>query len=102
MANRIVGNVYIIDSQSGALAPLKSGDAWPAADAYIHTVAFWSADTTGLFELVYAADSNNTAFLLANPNHFDATVDIHLGVPVRFSELRAKTVTAGTGFIYFA
>lgn len=103
MANRIVGNVYIIDSQTAG-KPLIDGTsgAW-LRSAYISAIGFWAADTSGVFELAYRSDTTNVVFKLAlegatGTNGF-STMKFIGGV--RFEELTAKTLTAGTGWIYF-
>lgn len=107
MANRIRGRVYIIDSQTGVTDSLQPGSPSWLDDACISNVVLWSADTTGEVEFVYASDSQSTAIRLvcgatALPVAGGIT-DIHFaGDGVQFSELRCKTLTAGTAWIYFS
>ena len=92
MANRIVGNVYILDTGSANTAlPWNSG-------THIQSVAFWSTDTTGRMVLS-GADTTNHVVVLENPNDDETTVGIYLG-GVPFSEMKLPTLTAGTGWIY--
>ena len=106
MANRIVGNVYIIDSQMGAATDLQGVNtaSWQQHQMYIASVALWCANTTAEIELIYKADTTSTAIRLGAGNSPTPTagglVEIYLG-GVNFEELRVKTLTAGTGFIYF-
>lgn len=107
MANRIRGNVYIIDSQTGVNASLQPGTASWLDNAIVSNVVLWSADTTGAVEFVYASDSQSTAIRLVSPpgpiSAVGATADIHFaGDGIRFEELRCKTLTAGTAWIYFS
>lgn len=106
MANRISGNVYIIDSQTGAGAALMPGSSsWPLHSAKIQSVAFWSSDTTGLWEMVFAADTTSIAFKITPdtaPIPVSGAVMQMIFDCISFDELRCKTLTAGTGFIYFA
>lgn len=107
MANRIRGNVYIIDSQTGVTSALQPGTASWLDSVLVSNVVLWSADTTGIVEFVFAADSNTTAIKLACPSNaipgVGATSDIHFaGDGIRFEELRCKTLTAGTAWIYFS
>ena len=100
--NRIVGNVYIIDSQTGADRALINGTSGAWLDNTLVTAfAFWGADTTGAFEMVFAHQTDATAFRcghsLVNPNMNWS----NFGQAIYFKELRCKTLTAGTGFIYF-
>lgn len=103
MANRIVGNVYIIDSASTSAAPLQSGIAWPN-HMKLDAVSFWTTSTAGICEFVYASNTNDTAFVLS-PNVTSISVagamaHLHFG-GVYFSELRVRTLTAGTAWLYF-
>lgn len=103
MANRIVGNVYIIDSSTGAGNPLIMGGnsgAW-LDNILVSAFAFWGTDTTAAIELVFANDTASTAF---RSGHGYANANLNwssFGEAVYFKELRCKTLTNGTGFIYF-
>lgn len=101
MANRIVGNVYVIDSQTGAANSLQPGSASWLDNHLVSAFAFLSADTTGSFELVFAADTSATACFLGNESNIRNTTWSSLGSPCYFKELRCKTLSAGTGYIYF-
>ncbi len=104
MANRIVGNVYIIDSQMGAGAALIIGSpAWPK-NAFIQAIGFWASSTASVWEMVFASNTAACCWKLApetSPTPSAGTfVSMNLG-GVSFDELRCKTLTTGTGFIYF-
>ncbi len=95
MANRIVERTLIIDSANEPIT-------WPAAGMKVHTVTFWSANTTGNLELGYSENTTNIAVKIMNPNHFAATQDLHFGEPVWFVQrLNVNAVTAGTAWLYF-
>jgi hypothetical protein len=92
MANRIVGNVYIVDSSTGNVAM-----SWPSK-AKIGSVAFWSTNTTG--EVIFTgADTTNVVIRLANPNNAATTVGLYLG-GVNYTEMKVPTLTAGTAWFY--
>lgn len=102
MANRLVGNIYIIDSATTAANDLQpvANPSWPR-EARIHTVLF--TGTSGAdFEMVFKSNTTNTAFRLSISEDQTATKDIHFGQPHNFDELRVKTLVNGTGFLYFA
>lgn len=101
MSNRICGNVYVIDSQTGAANALQPGSASWLDNHLVTAFAFLSADTTGSFELVFAADTSVTACFLSNQSNIRNTTWSSFGDACYFKELRCKTLTAGTGFIYF-
>lgn len=93
MANRIIGNVYILDTSSGNVPlPLPS-------KARVSAVKFWSTDTTGLMRLS-AANTTDIVVELANSQDDDNTVGIYLG-GVEFTDLKLPTLTAGTAWVYF-
>lgn len=101
MANRIVGNMYIIDSQTGAANALQPGSASWLDNKLITAFAFLSADTTGSFEMVYANATDATACFLGNLSNIRNTTWSSFGDACYFRELRCKTLSAGTGYIYF-
>lgn len=107
MANRLVGSVYIVDSQTGAAASFQPGSAsWQQHSMKVQSVALWCADTTSTFELVWAADTASVAVRLAPQTapvpSAGSLVNIEFPNGINFDELRCKTLVAGTGFIYFA
>lgn len=105
MANRLVNNVYILDSLNGAgQALLGVNSASWHDDAYVNAVVFWGSGTTSCLELVYATDTTNSACVLCVTVNSVAgsTVSTQFSEPQRFAELRLKTLTAGTAWIYFS
>lgn len=94
MANRLRSNVYIIDS-----AQTLTGLTWPT-QAKIHSVAFYSTDTTGELKLVLTADTRDAVVHIRNNQAQPFTLPLYLG-GVWMDQLTPIVVTAGTGFIYF-
>ena len=101
MANRIVGNVYIIDSQTGIANALQPGSSSWLDNHLVSGFSLWGADTTAAIELVFANDTSSTAWKANYQQLGQNPVQSQFGEAVYFKELRCKTLTAGTGFIYF-
>lgn len=105
MANRLVGNLYILDSQEAATIPLP----WPA-NAKVMAFSFWAASTRGELVLTMGNASNQVCHfgynihspVVADSNTLIVSADFHkyLG-GVNFSPIAVTTLTAGTGWIYF-
>ena len=94
MANRIVGNVYIIDtgSANGAIPWLR--------DAKVASVAFWAADTTGEI-IISTVDTTDVIVRLTASNNPASVSQLFLG-GVNFPDvIKIPTLTAGTAWIYF-
>ena len=97
MANRIVENVYIVDSALNNVSlPWNQG-------ARVEAIRAWFFDTTGLIRLTGSDTTNAVCLLIANaPAAGTGSVDsVYLG-GVRFDEMKVPTVTAGTAWIYFS
>lgn len=96
MANRIVGNVYIVDSALNNLAL-----PWPQG-ATITSIRAWFLDTTGIARFTDSDTTNAVCLLIANaPAAGTGTTDqANLG-GVSFDNLKIPTLTAGTAWIYF-
>ena len=106
MANRIVGNIYIIDSQQAATVPLP----WPSS-AKIATVAFWSGDTSARLIMTMGGNSNNAVISMGQLVHAQAITSNLLTIgpatqfasfspAVYFDQLAVATLTAGTAWLY--
>lgn len=97
MANRLVGNVWIIDTV-GALSTQPSTGR---SNLKVRSVGFYAIDTTAAVNLAMVANTTNIIFPLRtsistpNFNVFEVS-----GVLV--DELTAITVTAGTAYLYLA
>ena len=104
MANQLVGNVYIVDSQMGVGIPLlgTGSISWPQ-QAKIANVSFWTSGTDGKFDLVFDANTTTTVFSFGGTSVpapvGGETESIYVG-GINFDELQVRTLTAGTGFIY--
>ena len=105
MANRLRGNVFIIDSSEGA-APLEI-----PAQAKLLGVGFWASGTNASMIITIG----NTTDTLIRYNYQIVTVATNNGVVMEpawqytylggfyvADTLRAGTVTSGTGYLYFA
>ncbi len=97
MANRIVGNTYIIDTASGNTAL-----PWPSK-AKIMAINLFSTDTSGRVEFT-ASDTTDVVIKIAHTgDHFvdnDGVTSIYLG-GVTFDEMKVPVLTAGTAWVYF-
>lgn len=103
MANKLVGRTYIINSAMNADVPiLGPGTASWLDDAMINAIHFWGSDTTAKLELVYASNTADSFCILAVQNNAisGGTETLHFSSPQQTQELRIKTLTAGTAWIY--
>lgn len=94
MANRIVGNVYIIDSGQ-TLTGLEWGKSLK-----IHSVQFYSTDTSGELILAFTSDTSNQFCHIRSNQSNPFTLPYYYG-GVYVDQLTPILVTAGTAFIYF-
>lgn len=93
MANRIVGNVYIIDTVTGNTElPWLSG-------AKVGTITFWSSDSTGSLQ-ISGINTTNILFRVSNPVNVPNTVGAYLGGCFVNNVVKIQAVTAGTAWIY--
>jgi hypothetical protein len=95
MANRIVDNVYILDTASGNTAL-----PWPSYTAKIQSVVFHAANSTGKLTLSRANTATEQIVKITCPDPAGNTVQQTFGGR-QFSQLKLPVCTAGTGFIYF-
>lgn len=103
MANRLVGNVYIIDS-SGVPLDWLSG-------AKIAAIGFFTTSTAGTFELSYASDTTNSILRFDSIIHTVAPgsgsaldrayQSVYLGGVSFPDALFVRRCNVGTGWIYF-
>ena len=95
MANRKVGNTWIIDT-NGALA---TQPATLRSLSKIAAIGFYSIDTTAVVKISLSSDTTNIVVPLAtNINVANFNVFQYGGWYV--DELTAVTVTAGTAYLY--
>ena len=105
MANRIVGNIYILDSSAGATADLS----W-LAGARVAAIGFWAANTSGEMVLTMGQSNQIVHFSYVNMTAVNSGVTLSpayqsasFASPLSFqSPVQLQTLTAGTGWIYFA
>ena len=95
MANRIVNNTIIVDSATINLDFPGVGNY-----AYVQQIAFWSTDSTGLFELSLQSNTTNVVVKMASPLNQPNTINSRFPGGQRFEKLYVRFVTVGTGFIY--
>lgn len=105
MANRIAGNVVIIDSAAGnrfALVDVSGGNQ--ITKFYVTAIAVWGVDSTTAILLTGANTAQDIFFIhdypagatnvVSNPRWFP------FAVPQRLETIKAPIVTAGTAFLY--
>ena len=105
MANHINNRTIIITSSVVASQPiLGAGSSSWANDQAINAIRFYGIDTTAKFELVYASNTAQS-FFISTPvdnNLVGAAELLNFSTPQLVSELRVKTLTAGTAWIYLS
>lgn len=97
MTNRIVGNVYIIDSALGNVSL-----PWPS-NAKIMAVGIHSINTTGSISFSSSDTSNVVIKLTHTGDHVapNDDADYYFLGGINFTEMKVPILTAATGFIYF-
>ena len=110
MANRIVGNVIIIDSAAGnrvALADVAGGNQMD--DFLINAIGVWSVDTTANITLTLADTAADLQFKYtwlqggtAGSLAIGALQLFPFASPQRMGNLKSPVVTASTAFLYLA
>jgi len=90
MANRIVGNVYIVDAV-GSLEDI---------DLSIYSIAFYSTDTTGELMVSSYANTANVLVHIRNNQTQPFTLPLYLGGSHLDDRLTINRCTAGTAFFY--
>ena len=95
MANRVVGNVLIVDSATINL---------PYFNMNVRGVALYGTDSTSRLNLTYVSSTLDTVFALGNQINSPGLSGMTFGGPgfAVADTLRVLTLTAGTGYIYFA
>lgn len=92
MANGVFGNVYYIDTGGVVLDNLKMR---------IQSISLAATGTTSTLELTLSTGTTQTIYKMTSPDNNPVTLSTYLG-GVYFERLFVKTLTAGTGFIYFS
>ena len=99
MANRIVGNVYIIDTDTGA-TPLSF-----MTNTKIQTISFWGNGTNSNITLAGANTTNVLAILNLGDvpgNMLNATKSLYLGGVYLTDSMTVPVLQSGTAWIYFS
>ena len=94
MANRIRGNVFIVDSAMGNTNIL----AGFTNDLFITSIALWASGSTGIVEFA-TIDTTDVVMKLESPFGVEATVGKTINAP--FGNLKVPVLTEGTAWIYF-
>lgn len=107
MANRIAGNILIIDSAMGnSFALANDGTENQYRNFMVNAIGFWSASSTGALLLTGANTSIDIVFKHDFPTGALNTIDnpkwFSFGTAQEFDNLKAPVVTAGTAFLYLA
>ena len=97
MANRIVGNVVIVDSAMGNTFVLGNGND-PTLN--VNTISFWGANTTAI-AVFTGLNTSDIIGVIQNGASIPYTnsIDLH---GTRLSDLKIPVLTAGTAWIYLA
>ena len=93
MANRVVGNVIIVDSATINL---------PYLAANIRGVALYGTDSTSRLNITYVSSTLDTIFALGNQINSPGLSGLTFGGNgfLVTDTMRVLTLTAGTGYIY--
>mgnify|MGYP001597718611 FL=1 len=114
MANRINGNVIIIDSAMGNVFVLNSADQVINLDELkVQAISFFMLNTLGSVILTQANTSTDVIFnsnaivtgiLTAATNVIVQLNPVHVTYPLGFrtGNLKVPTLTAGTAYVYLA
>ena len=101
MANRIIGNVYIVDSALNNVAlPWNLGSR-------VSALALWSGSTAGSVTFTGEDTTNCIAKLSFIQSTTGGSITpayqfISFASPVSFDNMKVPFLTAGTAWIYFA
>lgn len=104
MANRLVGNVIIIDSAMGNQFILQlANSSMQLTNFHANAVMFWSSDTTGRM-IISGVDTSNhlvsLGWLNGGAGFAPATQGTQFGQKQTVADLKIPTLTAGTAWIY--
>lgn len=104
MANKFIDNILLIDSSAGVNSQyLGAGSAsWPSLHASISAIVLHGNNSNGLLEMVSISDTNNVVVKLSTPDALGGNAILAFDNPLVTPELRCKTLTAGTAWVYFA
>lgn len=94
-SNPITGNVLVIDSLGKAGFP-------GGGDAHVLNIAFYGVDSTSRMELTMYPATSTVVVMMQSPVNQPNLTQLKFGEPVHFWNFRVKTLTSGTGFVYFS
>lgn len=100
MANRIAGNVLIIDSAMGNSFVFADSQI---SNYYVSAIAFWAANTTGACLLTGTNTASDIQFkhdLPAGSANTENPKWFPFGIKMDLRNLKAPLMTAGTAFLY--
>ena len=99
MANRIVGNVLIVDSGMGN-SPILLGSN--IGEYQVSAIVIWGVDTTAAITLTEANTATDLVYKF-NANLSNGGVNpLSLTYSLKVGDLKVPVLTAATGFIYLA
>ena len=105
MANRIAGNILIIDSAMGnkfALQDITGGNQF--SNFMVNAIAFWSVDSTGALLLTGASTTQDIIFKYDSPAGSAGNTNNPKWFPFGQSQdihnIKCPVVTSGTAFLY--
>jgi len=107
MANRLVGNIIIVDSAMGNLNLIQSATG-NYRKLNVNAVAFWSANTLGAMTLTLADTSLEQIMVFDYLNLGSAGTIMEktqwrpFSTPQSIEDVKVPVLTAGTGWIYLA
>ena len=103
MANRLFDNVIIIDSAMGNLQ-VVGGTSAKIGTYNIQAIALWSVSTLGNLVLTGANTATDIVVQLGYVNAGSGIVNSFQSISfpngLRLNNLKCRTITAGSGFIY--
>ena len=109
MANRIAGNVIIVDSAMGNSLVLDSaGQSLTFDDFYVSAFGFLSIDTTSTITLTQADTALDLVFKTGYITQGAGTsiqpsLQLHsFSKSIKVGNLKVPILTAGTGFVYLS
>jgi len=94
MANEVRGNCYYIDSAGFALDFTKG--------MRIQSIALFATNTTSVIELSLYTNTAKIVYEQTSPDNNPVTISTYFGGVWMADRLFVRTLTAGTGVIYFS
>mgnify|MGYP001572601507 CR=1 FL=1 len=105
MANRLHGNIIIIDSAMGNLEAV-GGTSSNITNYNIQSIAIWASSTLGSLVLTGANTATDVivqlSYINAGSGIIPAIQSVNFPLGLRVNNLKSTTVTACSGFVYLA